>query len=304
MAFLKSYITCYMSHSHHHVASGRAFATGIGLNLVFVGVEVFYGLVTNSSALLADAGHNASDVLGLFFAWGAFHLAAINPNGKYTYGFQRSTILSSILNAVLLFIAVFFIAKDAVLKLENPQPVAGTSVMIVAGIGVVINAITALLFIKNQGHDLNIRGAFLHMVADAGVSLGVVIAGLLINITGLEWIDPGVSFIIIAVVLWGTWGFFVDSVNLALDAVPKNINIDEVRKALNDFPGVEDAHDLHVWALSTNITAISVHLVVPQNAGDQFLADVQRMLDEKFNISHSTIQVEFNMNNQIECNHP
>jgi cobalt-zinc-cadmium efflux system protein len=293
-----------MSHSHHHVASGRAFATGIGLNLVFVGVEVFYGLVTNSSALLADAGHNASDVLGLFFAWGAFHLAAINPNGKYTYGFQRSTILSSILNAVLLFIAVFFIAKDAVLKLENPQPVAGTSVMIVAGIGVVINAITALLFIKNQGHDLNIRGAFLHMVADAGVSLGVVIAGLLINITGLEWIDPGVSFIIIAVVLWGTWGFFVDSVNLALDAVPKNINIDEVRKALNDFPGVEDAHDLHVWALSTNITAISVHLVVPQNAGDQFLADVQRMLDEKFNISHSTIQVEFNMNNQIECNHP
>jgi cobalt-zinc-cadmium efflux system protein len=304
MAFLKSYITCYMSHSHHHVASGRAFATGIGLNLVFVGVEVFYGLVTNSSALLADAGHNASDVLGLFFAWGAFHLAAINPNGKYTYGFQRSTILSSILNAVLLFIAVFFIAKDAVLKLENPQPVAGTSVMIVAGIGVVINAITALLFIKNQGHDLNIRGAFLHMVADAGVSLGVVIAGLLINITGLEWIDPGVSFIIIAVVLWGTWGFFVDSVNLALDAVPKNINIDEVRKALNDFPGVEDAHDLHVWALSTNITAISVHLVVPQNAGDQFLADVQRMLDEKFNISHSTIPVEFNMNNQIECNHP
>lgn len=292
-----------MSHSHHHITSGRAFAIGIGLNLAFVGVEVFYGLVANSSALLADAGHNASDVLGLFFAWGAFRLAGKKPNGKYTYGLQRSTILSSILNAVLLFIAVFFIAKDAILKLENPEPVAGSSVMIVAGIGVVINTITALLFVKGQKHDLNIKGAFLHMAADAAVSLGVVIAGWLINTTGLQWIDPVVSFVIIAVVLYGTWGLFVDSINLALDAVPKNIDIGEVRDSLNAYPGVEDAHDLHVWALSTNKTAISVHLVVPQGGSDQFLADVQNMLEKRFNISHTTIQVERNTENEIECKH-
>lgn len=293
-----------MSHSHsHHITHGRAFAIGIGLNLVFVGVEVFYGLIANSSALLADAGHNASDVLGLFFAWGAFRLAGKKPNGKYTYGLQRSTILSSILNAVLLFIAVFFIAKDAFLKLENPEPVAGSSVMIVAGIGVVINTITALLFMKGQKHDLNIKGAFLHMAADAAVSLGVVVAGWLINTTGLQWIDPVVSFVIIAVVLYGTWGLFVDSINLALDAVPKYIDIDEVREALNDYPGVEDAHDLHVWALSTNKTAISVHLVVPQGGSDQFLAAVQNMLERKFAISHATIQVERNTENEIECKH-
>ncbi len=292
-----------MSHTHHHVTSGRAFAIGITLNIVFVGVEVFYGLVANSSALLADAGHNASDVLGLFFAWGAFRLANRKPKGKYTYGLQRSTILSSILNAVLLFIAVFFIAKDAILKLDNPQPVGGTSVMIVAGIGVVINTITALLFVKGQKHDLNIKGAFLHMAADAAVSVGVVLAGLLINTTGYQWIDPVVSFVIIAVVLYGTWGLFVDSVNLALDAVPKNINIAEVRDALNDFPGVKDAHDLHVWALSTNKTAISVHLVVPDGGSDDFLAEVQQMLDDRFNISHTTVQVETHVDNGIECNH-
>ncbi|WP_291855998.1 cation diffusion facilitator family transporter [Marinilabilia sp.] len=292
-----------MSHSHQHITSGRAFAIGISLNLVFVGVEVFYGLVANSSALLADAGHNASDVLGLFFAWGAFRLANRKPKGKYTYGLQRSTILSSILNAVLLFIAVFFIAKDAIFKLGNPEPVGGTSVMIVAGIGVMINTITALLFVKGQKHDLNIKGAFLHMAADAAVSLGVVIAGFLIQTTGYQWIDPVVSFVIIAVVLYGTWGLFVDSISLALDAVPKNIDIDEVRNALNAWPGVEDAHDLHVWALSTNQTAVSVHLVVPGGGGDQFLADVQQMLDERFNISHATIQIESNEDNQIECNH-
>ncbi len=293
-----------MSHPHHHITSGRAFAVGIALNLIFVGVEVFYGLVANSSALLADAGHNASDVLGLFFAWGAFRLANKKPKGKYTYGLQRSTILTSILNAVLLFIAVFFIAKDAVLKLGDPEPVGGTNVMIVAGIGVVINTVTALLFVKGQKHDLNIKGAFLHMAADAAVSLGVVVAGFLIHTTGHQWIDPVVSFVIIAVVLYGTWGLFVDSVNLALDAVPKNINIDEVRSALNDFPGVKDAHDLHVWALSTNQTAISVHLLVPEGGGDNFLADVQKMLDERFNISHATIQVESSEENRIDCNHP
>lgn len=293
-----------MSHPQPHITHGRAFAIGIGLNLIFVGVEVFYGLMANSSALLADAGHNASDVLGLFFAWGAFRLARLKPKGKYTYGLQRTTILSSILNAMLLFLAVFFIGKDAIEKLQNPQPVAGTSVMIVAGIGVVINTVTALLFMKGQKTDLNIKGAFLHMAADAAVSLGVVVAGLMINLTGYQWIDPTVSFIIIGVVLWGTWGLFIDSVDLALDAVPKNIDIQKVRKALVDFPGVADAHDLHVWALSTNQTAISVHLVVPSEGDDDFLARVQDMLYEKFNISHATIQVEKDKDNSIDCNHP
>ena len=292
-----------MTHAHPHMTHGRAFAIGIGLNLIFVGVEVFYGLVANSSALLADAGHNASDVLGLFFAWGAFRLAALKPKGKYTYGLKRSTILSSILNAMLLFVAVFFIGKDAFLKLQDPQPVGGTQVMIVAGIGVVINTITALLFVKGQKHDLNIKGAFLHMAADAAVSLGVVLAGLMINLTGNLWIDPVVSFIIIAVVLWGTWSLFVDSVNLALDAVPKDIDIDKVRKALTEYPGVADAHDLHVWALSTNENAISVHLLVPRGGGDDFLAGVQQMLYDRFGISHSTVQIEKGMDNDIQCQH-
>lgn len=292
-----------MAHAHTHMAHGRAFAIGIALNLAFVGVEVFYGLVANSSALLADAGHNASDVLGLFLAWGAFRLADLKPKGKYTYGLKRSTILSSILNAMLLFVAVFFIGKDAFHKLQEPQPVGGTQVMIVAGIGVIINTITALLFVKGQKHDLNIKGAFMHMAADAAVSLGVVIAGLLINTTGYLWIDPAVSFIIIAVVLWGTWGLFTDSVDLALDAVPKDINIRKVREALNAFPGVYDAHDLHVWALSTNETALSVHLVVPNGGGDEYLASVQQMLQDRFGISHATIQIEKAANNDVECPH-
>ncbi|SFD98153.1 cation diffusion facilitator family transporter [Thermophagus xiamenensis] len=292
-----------MSDIHHNYTNGRAFAIGITLNLAFVVVEVFYGLVANSSALLADAGHNASDVLGLFFAWLAFRLANLKPKGKYTYGWQRSTILSSIINAILLFIAVYFIAKDAIFKLQHPSPVGGTSVMLVATIGIVINTITALMFLKDQKHDLNIKGAFLHMIADAAVSLGVVIAGLLITLTGYQWIDPAVSFVIIAVVLWGTWRLFIDSLNLALDAVPKNINVQEVREALQSFPGVEDTHDLHVWALSTNQTALSVHLVVPGEGGDTFLADVQKMLKKDFNISHTTIQIEKNINNSIECSH-
>jgi len=193
------------SHEHPtHSGHGKAFAIGIGLNIAFVAVEIFYGLIANSSALLADAGHNASDVLSLVFAWAAIRLASIKPKGKYTYGLRKTTILVSILNALLLFGAVIAIGWDAIGKFNNPEPVAGTQVMIVAGIGVVINSITALLFMKGQKDDLNIKGAFLHMAADAGVSLGVVIAGLLINLTGIQWIDPVMSFIIILVILWGT----------------------------------------------------------------------------------------------------
>jgi len=284
-----------MAHSHghtHQVTHGKAFAIGIALNIIFVAIEIVYGLIANSSALLADAGHNASDVLGLAFAWAAAWLASLKPSGKYTYGLRKTTILVSILNAILLFGAVTAIGWDAVMKLQNPQPVGGTQIMIVAGIGVVINTITALLFIKGKKDDLNIRGAFLHMAADAGVSLGVVVAGLLILLTGKLWIDPVMSFIIIAVILWGTWRLFSDSVNLALDAVPKNIDVEKVRSFIEEKEGVENLHDLHIWAMSTTQVALTAHLVMPNGNNDRFITDLQKELSEKFNIGHTTFQIE------------
>jgi len=292
-----------MAHSHEHTTQksyGKAFAIGIGLNIAFVAVEIFYGLVANSSALLADAGHNASDVLGLIFAWAAIRLASIKPKGKYTYGLRKTTILVSILNALLLFGAVIAIGWDAVGKFKNPEPVAGTQVMIVAGIGVVINTITALLFMKGQKHDLNIRAAFLHMAADAAVSLGVVFSGLLILLTGKNWIDPVMSFIIIAVILWGTWQLFSDSVNLALDAVPKNIDVEKVRNFIAAKNGVENLHDLHIWAMSTTQIALTAHLVMPGGNDDRFITTLQNELKEKFNIGHTTFQIE-NRNLQQNC---
>lgn len=290
------------SHHHHHESGnrhGKAFAIGIALNIVFVAVEVIYGLLANSSALLADAGHNASDVLSLVFAWTAAWMATIKPTGKYTYGLRKTTILVSILNALLLFGAVGFIAWDAIEKISNPEPVAGTQVMIVAGIGVVINTVTALLFMKGQKEDLNIKGAFLHMAADAGVSMGVVIAGLLINYTGALWIDPLTSFLIITVVLWGTWSLFTDSLKLALDAVPNHINLEEVRKFLEKQEGVANVHDLHIWAMSTTKVALTVHLIMPEGNDDAFLARLQKELEHRFGIGHTTFQIE---QQQIESN--
>ncbi len=287
-----------MAHTHQ-VTHRKAFIIGIVLNVVFVAVEVFYGLLANSSALLADAGHNAGDVLSLVFAWTAAWLATLKPKGKYTYGLRRTTILVSILNALMLFGAVIAIGWDAIGKLTEPQPVAGSQVMIVAGIGIVINTITALLFVKGQKGDLNIRGAFLHMAADAGVSAGVVVAGLLINLTGLFWIDPLMSFIIIGVILWGTWRLFTDSINLALDAVPKHIDINKVSEFLLSKEEVEDIHDLHVWAISTTQIALSVHLVIPGGCNDKFLSDLQEELYHNFGIGHTTIQIE---NKSLEGN--
>jgi cobalt-zinc-cadmium efflux system protein len=277
--------------------SGKAFAVGISLNIAFVAVEIFYGLIANSSALLADAGHNAGDVLSLIFAWAAIRLATVKPKGKYTYGLRKTTILVSILNALLLFGAVIVIAWNAFGKFKNPEPVAGTQVMIVAGIGVVINTITALFFMKARKDDLNIKAAFLHMAADAAVSLGVVVAGLLILLTGIQWIDPAISFIIILVILWSTWRLFTDSIDLALDAVPKNIKIDEVREFLLSQGGVEDIHDLHVWALSTTQVALTAHLVMPEGNTDEFISGLQEKLKHEFGIGHTTFQVE---NSNIE----
>lgn len=274
------------------VAHGRSFAVGIGLNICFVAVEIIYGLLANSSALLADAGHNASDVLGLAFAWTAAWLAASKPKGKYTYGLRKTTILVSILNALLLFGAVAAIGWDAVIKLKTPQPVAGTQVIIVAAIGVVVNTITALLFIRGQKEDLNIRGAFLHMAADAAVSLGVVVAGILILLTGKFWIDPVMSFIIIAVILYGTIRLFSDSVNLALDAVPKNVNLQDVKQYIEKKEGVESIHDLHIWAMSTTQIALTAHLVMPDGSNDRFISDLNNELEKIFKISHTTFQIE------------
>jgi cobalt-zinc-cadmium efflux system protein len=280
------------------MSHGKAFAIGIGLNITFVIVEVVYGFIANSSALLADAGHNASDVLGLVFAWTAAWMATIKPQGKYTYGLRKTTILVSILNALLLFGAVAIISWNAIEKLKDPEPVVGTQIIIVAAVGVIINTLTALLFLKGQKNDLNIRGAFLHMAADAGVSLGVVVAGLLIIITGKQWIDPATSLIIIFVIVWGTWKLFTASIDLALDAVPKHIDIQKVNAFLLNNKEVKSIHDLHIWALSTSQVALSVHLVVPNGTDDNFLAELKEEIDHKFGIKHITIQIE---NDDIDC---
>mgnify|MGYP001175234874 FL=1 len=294
------------NHSHGHSHSdtnsyNKAFAIGIGLNIVFVAVEVFYGLIANSSALLADAGHNASDVLGLVFAWFAVWMSTKKPTKRFTYGFKKTTILISVLNAFLLFGAVIAIGWDAIGKFKNPEPVAGTQVMIVAGIGVFINTITALMFLKGQKDDLNIKGAFLHMAADAGVSLGVVVSGLLIAKTGLQWIDPVMSFIIILVILWGTWKLFTESIRLALDAVPDTIKFENVKAAILETSEVIDLHDLHIWAMSTNENALSVHVLTSTQNTDSLLNELKEKLAKQFSIKHITIQLEKESLNCTKC---
>lgn len=278
-------------HSSHAQVYGKAFAIGIGLNIAYVAVEITYGLIIDSSALLADAGHNASDVLSLVFAWFAMAVAQKKPSIKYTYGLRRSTILVSILNALLLFGAAAVIGWEAWQKLFDPAEIAGTQVMIVAAIGVVINTVTALLFVKGQKKDLNIKGAFLHMAADAGVSVGVVISGLLINLTGKNWIDPLTSFLILIIIVYGTWKLFIDSINLALDAVPRDIDYDEVKQFLQSHKDIKAIHDLHIWAMSTTENALSVHLVV-NPVSDELLKRLKSELHEKFGIEHTTIQLE------------
>ena len=294
-----------MSEFHKHSNDlknwGRAFAFGIGLNVIFVVVEIIFGLVANSSALLADAGHNASDVLSLVFAWAAIWIATKKPAGKYTYGLRRTTILASLLNAMLILAAAGLIAWHAVEKIRQPAEVASMIIVVVAGIGVVINTFTALLFIKGQKEDLNIKGAFFHMVADAIVSLGVVLAGLAIRYTGANWVDPLISLAIVAVIVYGTWGLLRDSVNLALDAVPKNVDIVKIRSFLEHLSGVEDVHDLHVWGLSTSETAMTVHIVAPDGKDDEFIFKVQNELQKNYGIDHITLQIETKFNNQDKC---
>jgi len=282
-------------HTHHPPAEesyAKIFALAIGLNIAFVVAEVIFGLIANSSALLADAGHNAGDVLGLAFAWAASWLATLKPQGKYTYGLRKTTILASLVNALLLFGAAALISREAIEKFENPEPISGNIVMMVASFGVVINTATALLFMKGQRHDLNIKGAFLHMAADAAVSAGVVVSGYIINRTSLVWIDPVTSLLIITVIIWSTWSLFSDSVNLVLDAVPNHIDIEKVRQFLLQQKGVVSVHDLHIWAMSTTHVALTAHLVMPEGNDDAFIRNLQEQLSESFGINHTTIQVE------------
>ena len=280
-------------HAHAPADFGRAFAIGVVLNTGFVVVEAVFGVLSGSMALVADAGHNLSDVLALLLAWGASVAAKRPASTRFTYGYKSSTILAALANAMLLLVAIGMILLETIDRLSDPQPVAAGTVMLVAGIGIVINAATALLFMRGRANDINIRGAFLHMAYDALVSLGVVIAGALILWTGALWIDPATSLVIVAVIAWGTWGLLKDSVKMGLLAVPEGIDEGSVRKFLEQLPGVTAVHDLHIWPMSTTETALTAHLVMPGgHPGDGFLRDLAEELAHHHNIGHATVQVE------------
>jgi cobalt-zinc-cadmium efflux system protein len=283
-------------HGHHHGVPdsfNRAFALGVGLNLVFVVAEFLFGLRAHSLALTADAGHNLGDVLGLSLAWAGSMLARRGPTPRRTYGLRRFSILAALVNAGLLLIAVGAIAVEAVQRLRHPAPVASNTVMVVAAIGIVINVGTALGFMRGRHADLNIRSAFLHMMTDALASAGVVVTGLVIWVTGWLWLDPAVSLAIVALIVWGTWDLARDSLDLALDAVPSRIDPKQVSAVLRQLDGVVEVHDLHIWGMSTTDVALTVHLVRPCAGGeDALLAVATEQLRTRFGIEHATIQLE------------
>lgn len=283
-----------MGHHHDHGKPnyGKALAIGIALNTLYVIIEAFYGLKIGSSALVADAGHNASDVISLVLAWGALWLSTRNPSRRFTYGMRRSTIMASLINGILIIVAAGFILWDAIQKFQNPVAIPGKKVLIVAAIGLVVNTGTALMFMKGQKDDLNVRGAFLHMAADALVTLGVLIGGIILMYTDAYWIDPVLGMVIVGVIVWSAWGLLSDSVELVLDAVPKDIDYDKVETFLKEVEGVEEVHDLHIWALSTSEAALTVHLVMPEGQDDQFIYDLRNHLHDRFGIEHVTVQIE------------
>ena len=283
------------THGHVHAPAeyGRAFAIGIALNIVFVAVETGFGVAANSVALLADAGHNLSDVLGLAVAWIGFALSRRAPSARFTYGLRGSSILAALANAVFLLVAVGGIAWEAVGRLLDPAPVASATVVVVATIGVAVNGATAWLFASGSRTDVNIRGAFLHMAADAAVSAGVVAAALLTGWTGRSWIDPATSLAIAAVVVWSSWGLLRDSVALSLNAVPPGLDLRAIRAELLRQPGVADLHDLHVWSVGTAEVVLTAHLVMPAgHPGDAALHALATAMKSRFGIGHATIQVE------------
>lgn len=285
-------------HGHHHHGDphkqGRTFLIAIILNLAFVAVEFSYGFIANSTALLADAGHNLSDVLGLALAWGAYVLGRRAPSERFTYGLRSSTILAALANAMLLFVACGAIAWEAIGRFQHPEGVAGATVSVVAAIGIVINGFSAWLFMRGSKEDINVRGAYLHMAADAAISLGVVVAGLIILYSGAQWIDPLISLVIVLVILWGTWGLLRESVGLAMAAVPASVDLAGVQQYLRQLPGVVDVHDLHVWGMSTTESALTVHLVVPSgHPGDEWMDEVVMTLRHHHGVHHATLQIEY-----------
>ena len=280
-------------HSHAPHNFGRAFVIGITINLAYVGIETLAGLATGSMALLADAGHNLSDVLGLAVAWAGLRLARRPASARFTYGLKRSGILAALFNALLLLFACGAIAVEAARRLADPQPVPGTIIMAVAAGGIFVNGVTAWLFARGQSRDVNIRGAYLHMLADAGISAAVVVSGLIILKTGLYWIDPALSLVVVAVILRGTWGLLRESIAMALDAVPDGIDVQLVADFLKSRPGVAQVHDLHIWPMGTTDTALTAHLVMPGgHPGDVALAAIAHDLEHQFGIDHATIQIE------------
>ena len=281
-------------HHHHAPASfGTAFAIGIGLNAAFVVAEAVFGYTGNSVALIADAGHNLFDVLGLVVAWLADHLSKRAPSARFTYGLRGSSILAALFNAIFLLVVVGAIGWEALLRLLNPAPVASTIVIVVAAIGILINGVTAWLFASGRDSDLNIRGAYLHMASDALVSAGVVAAGLVIAATGWMWLDPLTSLVVSALIVVGTWGLLRDSVAMSLDAMPPGIDPDAVCRFLEARPGVTEIHDLHIWSMSTKDIALTCHLVIPGGRPDDgFLRDLAHDLKHRFGIGHPTVQIE------------
>ncbi|WP_370178144.1 cation diffusion facilitator family transporter [Alteriqipengyuania sp.] len=280
-------------HSHAPADFGKAFAIGVVLNTAFVIVEATFGFLSGSMALVADAGHNLSDVLALLIAWGASIAAKRPASPGFTYGLKSSTILAALANAALLLIAIGAIFFETIHRMIDPVEPEGWTMIWVAGIGIVINTATALMFMRGSKDDLNIRGAFLHMAADALVSVGVVIAGAAILLTGAIWLDPLTSLLILAVIAWGTWGLTRDSLKLGLLCVPAGIDEAAVRESLRSEPGVSEVHDLHIWPMSTTETALTAHLVMPEgHPGDAFLAHIAQRLEHDYHIGHVTLQIE------------
>lgn len=291
-------------HGHHDHGSshGPAFALAIALNGLFIVAEVAASFVSGSTALLADAGHNLGDVLALLLAWGASILAARPPGPGFTYGLKSSSILAAIANAALLWVALGAVLLETVQRLWEPAPVNGSQVMIVAGIGIAVNLFSALLFMRGSRNDLNLRAAFMHLMADAIVSASVVLAGLAIVLTGKNWIDPATSLVITLGLGWASWGLLKDSLKMGLLGVPRHIDEDGVRNYLSGLPGVAAVHDLHIWGMSTTESALTAHLVMPAGApGDAFLQEIAHELEDHFGIHHTTIQVERNAEDCRVC---
>ncbi|MGB9992840.1 cation diffusion facilitator family transporter [Massilia sp. SM-13] len=293
-------------HHHHHAPAshGRAFAIAIALNTVFVAVEFGYGFIANSTALMADAGHNLSDVLGLMLAWGAAVLGKREPSGRYTYGLRGSSMLAALFNAMLLMLACGAIAWEAVQQLLQPTPVQGSTVSIVAAIGIAVNGFSAWLFMAGSKDDINIRGAYLHLAADAAISLGVLVSGVIVMFTSWSWLDPVVSIAIVLLIMAGTWSLLKESLRMVMAAVPQNVNPQEVEDFLRRCSGVTEVHDLHIWSMSTTETALTAHLVMPSGyPGDAALDEITRQLKEKFSIHHTTLQTEQGTTEHACCLH-